>query len=228
MSFPAPGQGPQQPMVPQQPQAPAPAFNFGAVMADAKQRWLLLAGAAGVFVALGSFLPWASAKVFGETINVNGVSGEGKFTLILGLMLAVYAGLKVFKPEILKEQWGAPAFIAVAAVSLLITIASMMSIKSEDTFGVISYGYGLWLTFFAAIAAVAFSVLNFLANRGAAPAAGPVPQVPTTPFTAQQPQAPGYPMPGQPVPGQPMPGVAPQQGFPQAPQQPQPPVNPQG
>lgn len=225
MSFPAPGQGPQQPMIPQ-PQPSAESFNFGAVMADVKKRWLFLAGCSGVLVALGSFLPWATVTFLGESIHVNGVSGEGKFTLLLGLALAVFAGLKTFKPEILKEQWGAPAFVGVAVVSLLITIFSMVSIRSEDTYGMISYGFGLWLTFIAALAAVAFAVLNWLANKDAAPVAGPAPQVPVTPFSAQPMQAPG-----QPVAGQPMPGVAPQapvQGFPQAPQQPQPPVNPQG
>ncbi|WP_371173914.1 hypothetical protein [Buchananella felis] len=253
MTFPAPGQGPQQPqapMVPQQPQAAAASFNLSAVMADPRSKWVFLTGAASVVLALAAFMPWANASFLGTTIQVSGTSGDGMLTLILGTAMAVLAGLKTFKPEVLKGSWVGYTLIGLSAVSLLIPVVSFSNFASKDTRGMVSIGFGLWLTFLAAAAAVAFSILNFLATRGAAA------QVPARGFA----QPAGYPLSGQPVAGQPVagvapqaqvPGVAPQQGFPQAPaqsvpqvpaqgfpsvpgtvpqapQQPQPPVNPQG
>ena len=49
-------------------------------------RWIGLAGAVGL--AVGSLLPWASVtSLFGQ-IDVAGTDGDGKYTLVLGLVAA--------------------------------------------------------------------------------------------------------------------------------------------
>ena len=47
----------------------------------------------GGLVLLGSFLPWASvATVFG-TVSLNGIEGDGKITVVLGVVLVLIAVL---------------------------------------------------------------------------------------------------------------------------------------
>jgi hypothetical protein len=49
----------------------------------------------GGLVLLGSFLPWATvATVFG-TVSLNGIDGDGKITMVLGLVLVLIAVLEL-------------------------------------------------------------------------------------------------------------------------------------
>ncbi|WP_143235327.1 hypothetical protein [Paractinoplanes atraurantiacus] len=96
-----PGQGPgyyQQP--------PGHPYYPGAVAPPAQASRPLIAGwvvlAAGVAAVVGSLLPWASisAPILG-TVSVSGTDGaDGWITLVLGLVLAAGAGLRIRGPRL--------------------------------------------------------------------------------------------------------------------------------
>jgi len=77
---------------------PAPIFperpdQTGATTANKAGPAIELVG--GALVTIGSFMPWAGvATVFG-TLSVNGTEGDGKITMVIGLVLVLLAILEL-------------------------------------------------------------------------------------------------------------------------------------
>jgi hypothetical protein len=71
---------------------PTPAASGGAPQEPTSRRVApLIAAGAGAFVFIGSFLTWATAGLGIFTVSVAGTDGDGKFTLVLGIAIAVTA-----------------------------------------------------------------------------------------------------------------------------------------
>jgi hypothetical protein len=49
----------------------------------------------GGLVLIGSFMPWASITSIFGTLNIAGTQGDGKITLIFGLIIVVLAVLEL-------------------------------------------------------------------------------------------------------------------------------------
>jgi hypothetical protein len=149
--------------------------------------WVMLA--AGVAAVLGSFLPWAtiSAPIVG-TVTVSGVDGsDGWITAALGVVLAVYAGLRLRGQRL---PVVAPSLAAISALVLIaIAIWKIVDVKSmesdmkasmsgqDDPLGIgaafssavhVSIGSGLWLITAAGLAgAIALTLTLITRNRTA-------------------------------------------------------------
>jgi hypothetical protein len=99
---------------------------------------------AGVLVALGSLLPWATATSGFGSVSVAGTSGDGKITLILAA-IGILCGILSLHGEKNKSGWaslGAVAFVLAGAVSIY--HISSLPIPSTN-FVIVSVGIGLWL-----------------------------------------------------------------------------------
>ncbi|TWG24141.1 hypothetical protein [Actinoplanes teichomyceticus] len=164
---------------------PAP-MGYGAPATKPILVWILLA--AGVLTFLGSFLPWATvtAPIVG-TQSASGMDGaDGFFTLVLGLLLAAYAGFALLRRPL--PSFAPWAAVGVAGLLLVIAFYELIHVQSaadevknvlggqDDPFGIgkafsesfkVSTGFGLWLITIAALAAVVTSVLLALNARKA-------------------------------------------------------------
>lgn len=61
----------------------------------ATNRDAITIGVIGAFVAIGSFLPWARVGIF----SLAGTDGDGVFTLIIGVVIAVIAFVSKDRPS---------------------------------------------------------------------------------------------------------------------------------
>lgn len=115
--------------------------------------WLLLGG--GVGAAAGSVLPWGDITTFLGTFAVSGTRGDGKFTMVAGLFLAVVGGLVLLTRAshnlVVLALFAACAVVAVAGYNLF--NPSLLD-GGVDVLGDIEVGYGLWLTLGAGVAAL--------------------------------------------------------------------------
>lgn len=112
--------------------------------------------AAAVFVVIGSFLPWARFEFLGST-TINGMEGDGKLTLVLGLAIGVLIFL-----------WKRPLLIVatvLAGIAALIALINLIDVgrTAGDTFGLVdvSPGFGLIIVLLASLGA---GVVAFLAQ----------------------------------------------------------------
>lgn len=127
---------------------------------------VIIAIAAGVLIVVGSIGPWVVADlgILGS-ISKAGTDGDGVFTLILGITTAVLAGLSLkFKPKVLAVI----ATITAALAALIVIVdfsraASLLASASALTKDAISFGWGIYLTLFASLAAVAGGAIIILA-----------------------------------------------------------------
>jgi hypothetical protein len=108
---------------------------------------------------LGAVLPWATvATVFG-TISVAGTNGDGRFTVVLGIVIGVLA---------LGGRTSRATGIPVIVLSAILTLAGMVDLgrvsdaaKSANNTGFAhaSVGVGLYLTVAAGIAGIVAGIL---------------------------------------------------------------------
>ncbi len=122
-------------------------------------------GTSAAVIALAAFLPWVS--IFG--ISANGISGDGKITLLLALAaLFAFASQTGLTGEFtLAPKVVLGISIACAAIALFVAIADM------NEFAAI----GLYLTLIAGIVMAAAIVWEIRLGRGVS-AAEPVPAAP--------------------------------------------------
>ena len=108
---------------------------------------------AGLLLALGSFLPWATASLGVVTVNVNGTSGDGRITLGLALgALAISAALLWIDRS--KPLYGLAGVGMIAAIALCVRDMAQLPTPSTSVgvvhFGV-SIGVGLWICLVASV-----------------------------------------------------------------------------
>jgi hypothetical protein len=121
--------------------------------------WVMLA--AGALVIIGSFATWVTASLGIFSVSENGISGDGKITLLLAI-LAIGA-------ELLQLQITKPA-LSVATLVLfgLLTIMSVyeffnISSTSYSSDGITitaTVGFGVYLCLVGSIAGVAASIIE--------------------------------------------------------------------
>lgn len=59
-----------------------------------------ITGVGALAVVIGSFLPWATVRVFGTSVSKVGTEGDGKITLILGIAAMVALGIRKYGPAL--------------------------------------------------------------------------------------------------------------------------------
>ena len=107
---------------------------------------------AGVLLALGSLLPWASVTTPFGTISKNGTSGDGVLTLICAAA-AVVLGI-----VILRGKKGTRWMIGVSAtflVALVISLIDMFDLPGSGQSPLVSVGIGLWFCVIASVVGLA-------------------------------------------------------------------------
>jgi len=122
--------------------------------------WPTLGGSLALII--GAFLPWATVSApFIGTINKNGIDGDGVFTLIAGVAVAVL-GFPLVSQRTLKPGRGIPIAI-VSGLAAAISIYDLVDVQNavNDVEGPVaaSAGSGLYLTVAGAIAALVGGVM---------------------------------------------------------------------
>ncbi|MDO5065842.1 MAG: hypothetical protein Q4D96_00990 [Propionibacteriaceae bacterium] len=165
-------------------------------------------GLGGAVLALiGSCGTWVSASFLGASLEVDGLQGDGKITLVLAIFVIGALAAGAFVPALKHQIW--PPIIALVAGVIILLILLLNIVNGAKAVGdaakygaSISPGWGVILLFIGTLAFLAGAVMQLLqglkAKRGMA-------------------------LPGQPFPGGMqghMPTQQPPQQFGQSPQQP--------
>ena len=117
---------------------------------------------AGVLLALGSLLPWATVSMGLFSASKNGTAGDGKLTLVLAVLLVAF-GIFVLQ-RALSRGWAIAGGV-LSVVSLGIVIFEMFDLPTPTHAGSGSFqininveiGIGLWLCLIASLMATAVS-----------------------------------------------------------------------
>src|SRR5262245_3337588 len=179
--YPAPyPQQPGQQQYPGYPQGPGYPQTAAKEPIDATARMLgwIIAGT-GVLVAIAAFLTWGTVEGFGQSFDINGVTGsdvpgdnearDGILTLILAIAVIGFAVVRAF------GQLSLTAAIVGAvggALIVLIAIVDMVDISNtgDDLPGAgagieASIGIGLWLTLVGGLAMAMVSIFGIVKRR---------------------------------------------------------------
>lgn len=148
--------------------ASAGAPGAGAPRDRANPIFAFLGLASGVFLMVGSFLPWATLDFPGVPGDSSGgMNHDGPFTLVLGIAIGVVAllvGLAVV------PRWGGWIVAGVGGIAAVLSIADAADFESNDYLNV---GFGLWLCIVAGVLAAVFGVLAAVLRQPRAhPSAG--------------------------------------------------------
>lgn len=105
---------------------------------------LIVAAICGGVVALGSLLPWASVSIGFASASVDGMSGDGKITVVCGLVL-LFASLALMR----ERRW---LYLVLAALGALIAAftsiydaTNISNATGASSLAIVSVGVGLWL-----------------------------------------------------------------------------------
>jgi hypothetical protein len=125
---------------------------------------------AGILVAGGSILPWATVSAsFLDPVYKAGIDGDGRLTLTLGLAL-IGLGAAAFLPSALVRRVVPVLILVVATVVTVVALVNVAGVRSAagplspearvlvDT----QAGIGLWLTLVGGVAGICASVLALL------------------------------------------------------------------
>ena len=117
--------------------------------------WIVIAGA--LVVVVGSFLPWVKAITSTGSVTLNGVSTDGKFTLIFGAVGLICGVLAVYSDRI---EWlfGTGMVLLVSAVFSGLDLATLPHPATAYTS--LNWDVGIWLCFVG-------SLIGFLASIAA-------------------------------------------------------------
>lgn len=120
-------------------------------------RYVAIVG--GVLVILGSFLNWVSVSAGPFAESKNGIEGDGKITLILGVLLIVGAVIALKKPG---RPWVALVF---SVLALLMGIFEYIDISGDvsdikDLGLSASVGIGVYIVILGALVGLVSSVLK--------------------------------------------------------------------
>ena len=213
----------------------------------------LLGIVAGIVIAIGSFLPWATGTAFGTSESAKGFDGwEGKVCLIAGAGIAIRSFLAMKRGRTRQiaaailigglVATGVSAYTAVTAKSqlrdsLVSELVSQGIIPDEATARAavqqaidagqidVSLSFGLFVVIIGGVAAIAAGAMAFTAKPSPMPSAG----VPAGGFGSPPPAVPAAPVaPGPAVPlppSEPMPPTGPTEPLP--PSGPMPPTAPE-
>jgi hypothetical protein len=121
--------------------------------------WVLLG--AGALMLVGSVSPWATVDILGG-IAVNGTDGDGVFTLVFAIVIAMMGVLIGVGNGRLWTSVVALIFAGLAAFTAVVDIGNISSVydgHADVSSDAISVGFGLWLVAVAAGIGVVFSVL---------------------------------------------------------------------
>jgi hypothetical protein len=118
--------------------------------------------AAGLVVMAGSILPWASLHTIFGRFSVAGTAGDGKFTVVLGMAIAVLAG-GYLTGNLARNlaMWAISGIGAVVALWALYLILDIHSALGADTtpFLSVTVGFGLYVLLCGGLGAVASGIL---------------------------------------------------------------------
>ena len=120
----------------------------------------------GAVLALGSVLPWATVSSAFGSISVNGTSGDGGITLVLGV-IAIVMGVLLVRGFV-ATGWlvGTGAVFLVALGVSLHDASDVSSVSSRISNDIgLSVGFGLWLCLLASIAGLVATVVLFVQRR---------------------------------------------------------------
>lgn len=123
-------------------------------MQDAKtQGWMVLGG--GAALAIGSFLPWASA--FGQ--SVTGMDADdGVITLVLGLVLVALGYMMAMRET---QRWMVIAALVVGLIAVVVALIDLFDVLGTEA---VSVGIGLWIVVLGAIVAAAGAAMRMRAS----------------------------------------------------------------
>ncbi|QGN07342.1 hypothetical protein Hrd1104_08510 [Halorhabdus sp. CBA1104] len=123
-------------------------------------------------VTIGAFLPWITASAFGTSVSVNGIDGDGVFTLGMAIVAAVL---------VVARNWDRINTFAIGGLGVLITAFSILYIV-DPAFGIeesgamaeaakemLNPGIGLYVTLLGGVGLIAASVLDRLRGSDSAP-----------------------------------------------------------
>jgi len=117
-----------------------------------------VAGVAAGATVLGAFLPWVDAGI----VTVDGLSGDGVFTLVFGIVVIAV---------VLANRWGRKATIGTAILGVLTVLIALVTYgnlenQTEETIIEATAGGGLHLTLLGGIGMAAAGVYGLVAERG--------------------------------------------------------------
>ena len=115
----------------------------------------IIAGAGAI--VLGSLLPWASLRGGGLATSVYGVSGDGAFTLVFGLIIGAVAVLAHRRDE--AKSWQLRLMMLLSLVVLVVAISDLSAVRdvggvSEAEGVTASVGIGLYIVLVGSAVAV--------------------------------------------------------------------------
>lgn len=123
----------------------------------------ILAGS--ILIILSSFMPWAEAVTIFGSINISGTTGDGKLTVLIGLLIitVVILGKTVFKKK-KNIQKILPFIIYIFAV-IALGIVVWDGVKVSSAFNEYvksSAGIGIYVVFFGGIVTISSIVVSFI------------------------------------------------------------------
>ena len=140
----------------------------GSITISAAQVPSFVAIGAGILVALGSLLSWASVSAGIINVSVAGTNGDGKVTLVFGILAVIAVIVFIKIPKVLWVAGAGVAFLVALGVSIYDMIhISSTSVGNSVIQANVSIGIGLWLCLIASILGVAASVYIFVNQRKA-------------------------------------------------------------
>jgi hypothetical protein len=126
----------------------------------------LVAIGAGILVALGSLLAWATVSAGIINASAAGTNGDGKITLIFGGVAVATVILFITMRNIWWIVGAVVAFLVALGVSVYDTVnVSSTHVGNDVIQANVSVGIGLWLCLIASIVGVATSVYLVVKER---------------------------------------------------------------
>ena len=116
-----------------------------------KQRIILVAIAA--VGAISTFLPWATSSIFGATISVSGLSGDGLFALVAFIVAAVIPFIGNRTEPLPQIKFGV---VAAGAIGAIVALIAFINVGGQP---MLSVGFGLYLSI---LVGIALAVVPFL------------------------------------------------------------------
>lgn len=123
--------------------------------------WLLVV--LGALISIAALLPWASAV----GVTISGTNGDGKITLVCGLVVAVLGVIIGLGHGVLWTSITALTFSVIAGLIGLVDVVHGVHVVGEFD-GLVVIEDGLWITLVAGLLSVGMSIVA-LVRRGAAP-----------------------------------------------------------
>lgn len=129
-------------------------FDAKSLVTNPDQRWPLLGAIAGMFIFLGSIMPWASFWGY----SVNGLDGDGWFTLIAGIGIIALSVCYLLLASLRGKMWVPIVSAVLSAISLLVAIVDINSVSSER----VDMGIGLVIILIFAVLSIVASALHIV------------------------------------------------------------------